>query len=68
MKKFIHPRVAVTAIILIYFGYSIFMHWSSDIEMTVINLVIGAAGYWLGSSQGSAEKNAMIGNQDEGQG
>lgn len=60
MKKFLDPRVAVTAIILIYFGYSIFMHWSSDIEMTVINLVIAVAGYWLGSSRGSAEKNAML--------
>ena len=68
MTKFIEPRFIVSAVILLYFGYSLIMHPSENIETTVVNLVMMAAGYWLGSSRGSAEKNAMISNQDEGQG
>jgi hypothetical protein len=60
MSKFIDPRFVVSAVILLYFGYSLVMHWSENIETTVVNLVMMAVGYWLGSSRGSAEKNAMI--------
>ena len=67
MTKFIEPRFIVSAVIFLYFGYSLIMHWSENIETTVVNLAMMAAGYWLGSSRGSAEKTAMLGNQDEGQ-
>lgn len=68
MSKFLDPRFVVSAVIFVYFGYSLIAHWSENIETTVVNLAMMAAGYWLGSSRGSAEKNDLIRNQDEGQG
>lgn len=65
MTKFLDPRFVVSAVIFLYFGYSLIAHWSENIETTVVNLAMMAAGYWLGSSRGSAEKNAMIKGEGE---
>lgn len=49
-------RLIVSAMIMGYFGYAVFSHWSEGIEETLKNTFMIAVGYWLGSSKGSSDK------------
>lgn len=55
------PRLAVSAAIIVYFGWAVIVHWSAGIEQTVTNLAMMVVGYWLGSSKGSADNNVTVG-------
>lgn len=50
------PRIIITAVIMTYFGYALFNHWSEGLEETLKNVVMLAVGFWLGSSKGSSDK------------
>lgn len=52
------PRLAISAAILLYFGYALVVHWTAGVEQTITNLVVMAVGYWLGSSKGSQDNAA----------
>lgn len=52
------PRIALTAVIVTYFGWALFAHWSNGLEETLKNITMLAIGYWLGSSKGSVDSNA----------
>jgi len=54
------PRIIITAVIMTYFGYALFSHWSEGLEETLKNVVMLAVGFWLGSSKGSSDKAATI--------
>lgn len=54
------PRIALTAVIVVYFGYALVAHYSDGIEETLKNIVMLAVGYWLGSSRGSADNGARM--------
>ncbi|QOT71923.1 hypothetical protein H5V43_01730 [Sphingobium fuliginis] len=54
------PRAIITAVIMVYFGYALFNHWSEGLEETLKNVVMLAVGFWLGSSKGSSDKAATI--------
>ena len=45
------PRMALSAIIVLYFGYALVSHWSNGLEETLKNMVLIVAGFWLGSAQ-----------------
>lgn len=51
------PRIAVSIILLAYFGYALLAHYSDGLEETLKNALMIVVGYWLGSSRGSAEKD-----------
>jgi hypothetical protein len=54
------PRVGVTAAVLALVAYAVVNHWSDGLEELLKAMAMIVVGYWLGSSRGSAEKNAMI--------
>ena len=54
------PRVIITAVIMVYFGYALLNHWSEGLEETLKNVVMLAVGFWLGSSKGSSDKAAAM--------
>lgn len=60
------PRFLLTAVIIGYFGYALFAHWSEGLEETLKNIVMLAIGYWLGSSKGSSDKASQLEKQAEG--
>jgi hypothetical protein len=54
------PRLAVTAALIGLFGFAVVAHYSDGLEETLKALVLLAAGYWLGSSKGSADKSGAL--------
>ena len=52
------PRIALTAVIVGYFGWALYAHWSNGLEETLKNVTMLAIGFWLGSSKGSVDSNA----------
>ena len=52
------PRLAITAAIVIYFGWALAAHYSNGLEETLKNVTMLAVGFWLGSSKGSADSAA----------
>lgn len=60
------PRLALSAVIILYFGYALIAHWSEGLEETLKNIVMLAVGYWLGSSKGSSDKASQIEQQMSG--
>ena len=52
------PRIALTAVIVGYFGWGLYAHWSNGLEETLKNVTMLAIGFWLGSSKGSVDSNA----------
>lgn len=60
------PRFILTAVIILYFGYGLMLHWSEGLEETLKNIVMLAIGFWLGSSKGSSDKSAQIERQSAG--
>ena len=54
------PRLALSAIIVGYFGYALYEHYSEGLEETLKNIVMLAVGYWLGSSKGSTDKSRHL--------
>lgn len=61
------PRLAISAGILVAFGYALLFHWSTGLEETLKNVVIAAVMYWLGSSKGSADKTDIINRGPSGE-
>lgn len=54
------PRLALSAVIIAYFGWAMVYHWSDGLEETLKNLAVMAVGYWLGSSKGSSDNGARM--------
>lgn len=51
------PRMALSAAIVLYFGYSLGFHYDAGFEEMVKNTFMIVVGYWLGSSNGSFNKD-----------
>lgn len=66
MKDKDFPRFLLTAVIIVYFGYGLALHWSEGLEETLKNVVMLAIGFWLGSSKGSSDKSEQLALQAEG--
>lgn len=60
------PRLALSAVIVGYFGFALVMHYSEGIEEVLKNVMLLAVGYWLGSSKGSSDKMRQIAEQPSG--
>ena len=54
------PRLALTAFIILFFGYALFSHYSEGLEETLKNVTMLAVGFWLGSSKGSSDKDEQL--------
>lgn len=60
------PRIVLTGVIIAYFGFALFAHWSEGLEETLKNIVMLAVGFWLGSSKGSSDKAAQLERMGDG--
>ncbi len=54
------PRLVLTTMILMLFGYAVIEHYGVGLEEVLKNIVVLAVGYWLGSSKGSTDKSAQL--------
>lgn len=54
------PRLLLSGVICAYFGYGLVFHWDEGFAEIVKNLMMLAAGYWLGSSNGSFNKDERM--------
>ena len=54
------PRLVLSGMIVAFFGYALFAHWTLGLEETLKNITMLAVGYWLGSSKGSSDKAETI--------
>ncbi len=54
------PRLVLSAVIIVYFGWALLNHYSEGLEETLKNIVMLAVGYWLGSSKGSSDNGARM--------
>jgi hypothetical protein len=61
------PRLALSTVIVGYFGYALIAHYSEGLEETLKNIVMLAVGYWLGSSKGSTDKTRHLAESPSGQ-
>lgn len=62
MKPEEFPRLAISAAIILYFGWAVIAHWSAGLEQTITNLAMMTAGYWLGSSKNSTDNAKRAGD------
>lgn len=51
------PRVALSAAIIAFFGYGLMEHWNDGLEQVLKDGFMIVVGYWLGSSNGSFNKD-----------
>lgn len=63
MRDFDWPRGVVSAVVLLIFGYA-YLNNPDDEMMkgALIAAFSSAVAYWLGSSKGSSDKTALLGN------
>lgn len=57
-------RYAVTAAILGLFSYAVFVHYDDGIAEVLKAMALTAVGYWLGSSNGSYNKDERKTSQE----
>lgn len=60
------PRLVLSALIIAFFGYALFAHWTTGLEETLKNITMLAVGYWLGSSKGSTDKAELLADGPSG--
>lgn len=53
------PRLAISAVIVAYFGYAMMVHWTNGIEETIKNAFLLAVGYWIGAAKGLHDSEAV---------
>ncbi|WP_428331977.1 hypothetical protein [Novosphingobium sp.] len=52
------PRVGISALIMVYYGYALVMHYDNGLEETLKNILLIAVGYWLGSAKRGTSTDA----------